>query len=184
MFDARSGSGQDNVQGYDPSEYTVKRPTGLTLLSVGAFLMMLGYAIMALVILWMLPALNDPDMIEALVNAGLPQWVIENSRGLALLGLVQSLLYAAAYLYISYGFYYGRELARSLALMLIILIYASSAISFMIYSYAAFNFAYIITLAFGLVINTAILWYITQPETAEFFKDIEQGAALEPTLNL
>jgi hypothetical protein len=184
MFDALSDSGPDSIQGFDLSEYTVKRPTGLTLLSAGAFLMMLGYAITALIILWMSPTLNDPDVIEALLSAGVPQWVMDNSGWMVLFGLIQSVAYAAAYLYISYGFYYGRELARSVALVLIVLIYASSALSFLIYSNATINFPYIITLALGLAINTAILWYITQPETVEFFKDIEQGAALETTLNL
>jgi hypothetical protein len=184
VFDDWVGSGADGIQRMDFEPFKVKRPTGLTLLSAGAFLMMLSYAIIALLILSILPRLSDPDLIEALVNAGAPQWVIDNSGWMLLLGLVQSVAYASAYLYISYGFYYGRELARSVALVLIILIYASSAISFLIYSNATINFAYIITLAFGLAINTAILWYITQPETVEFFRDIEQGAALEPTLNL
>lgn len=184
MFDARSDSGPETVHGFNLGEYRVKRPTGLTLLSAGAFLMMLVYAITALVIISLLPRLNDPDVIEVLVNAGVPQWAVENIQWIMLIGLVQFVVYAASYLYISYGFYYGRELARSLALVLIVWIYASSALSFLIYSNATINFAYIITLAFGLVINTAILWYITQPETVEFFNDIEQGAALEPTLNL
>lgn len=183
MFDGWVGSGADGFQRMDFEPLKVKRPTGLTLLSAGAFLMVLGYAIMALAILWMLPRLNDPDIIEVLVNAGVSQWVIENSRWILLLGLVQFVVYAASYLYISYGFFYGRELARSLAFVLIIWIYASMVLSFFIYSNETINFANIISLLVGLAINTAILWYITQPETVEFFKDIEQGADLEPTFN-
>ena len=69
MFDGWVGSGADGFQRMDFEPLKVKDQTGLTLLSAGAFLMVLGYAIMALAILWMLPRLNDPDIIEVLVNA-------------------------------------------------------------------------------------------------------------------
>ncbi len=183
MFDSRVGSGADGIQRMDFEPLKVKRPTGLTLLSAGAFLMVLGYSIIALVIISILPRLSDPDVIEAFVNAGVPQWAIDNSRSIMLIGLIQFVVYAASYLYISYGFYYGRESARLVAFVVIISIYASIVLSFFIYLNGTINFPNIVSSVIGLAINTAILWYITQPETVEFFKDIEQGADLEPPFN-
>jgi hypothetical protein len=143
-----------------------KRPTGVTVLAVLAILMILGSLLVIVVFAWVIGFMGNPDFLQAMRDAGAPQFVIDNLSLIFTLYILLFALYAVIYALLAYSFFAGARWGWGLGVGFSVFIIAFSIVMFILTP----SLSGVPGLVIQLIIYVLILYYINTPPVITWFK--------------
>ena len=141
------------------------RPVGVTILAVLSGLVALIYLLAILGIVFILTLANNAQFMQALIDSGAPQWVIDNFRSIFLILLIVSLIFMVVYGLLAFGFWTGSRWAWTLGF-----VFAAINIVWTVAQFIALpGTSGILDVIIGVAVAAIILFYLAQPNVKAFF---------------
>jgi len=131
-------------------------------LSVLAGLAMLVAVFVALLFL---AAASNPDVIQTMLDNGVPQYLINSLTTVMAVLAIIAVVYMVIFFLIAYGFWFGTRWAWGLGIAFAIVEIVSVVLQFVV----APSVTSIFTSAIGILIPLVILFYLNEPGTRTYF---------------
>jgi len=151
--------------GYGP------RPFGVTILAILSALVALLFVLATAAALLGFALTTDPSFIQALKDAGAPQWVIDNISLILGVTALASLIFMIVYFLLAFGFWGGRRWAWGLGAVFAVLSIAYSIANFVLFP----GVTSVLGLALDILIPLIILIYLMMPGVKMYFKGPAPG---------
>ncbi len=141
------------------------KPLGITVLSVLSILAGILFLVVTFVCLWIASVATDPQVIQSLLNAGVPQSLIDVLPTLMAVLAVVCIVYTVVYFLIAYSFWLGLRWGWGLGMAFAVVEIVLTAVQFAI----APSVGGIFSAFIGVLIPLVILAYLNSPGPRRYF---------------